>query len=191
MSVRRGRVCAAALAAVTLVAGLVTACSAHRSGPRHSRSATRPAAANATSTLSAALTGAERDLALDMVRDAARATRPHPRPAWAARLWSSNVTRVIAAVGSLSDAVPWKQPGTSWQLSDRREAAHPVLIVQMFGQFRFFHLRTPAAGGPPVVARYDVSELTYVISTLDGAHLSTVRGRTLPDVAPARTLFAR
>src|SRR5579875_245089 len=141
MSVRPGRVCSAALTAVTLFAGLLTACSAHRSAPRHNRSATRPAAVNATSTLSAALTGADRKLVLGVVRSAARATRPHPRPAWAARLWSSNVTRVIAAVGSLSDAVPWRQPGTSWRLSDRREASQAGWIVQMFGQLGFFHLR--------------------------------------------------
>jgi hypothetical protein len=137
------------------------------------------------------LTADQRKLVLGVVRTTARANRPRPHSTTRPRLWSSNVIRVVAAVGTLSVADAWKNPGTDWQLSDRREAAAPVLIVQMFGRFRFFRLRTPPTGGPPVVAKYDVPELTYVISALDGARLSVVRGYAPPKVTPAQTIFAR
>lgn len=190
MSARRARVFAAALSGTLSVAVLAAACGseqptrpAHHSSPHTS--------APRVTTLSAVLTADQRKLVLGVVRTTARANRPRPHSTSRSRVWSSDVDRVVAAVGSLSDADAWKKPGTDWPLSDRREAAAPVLIVQMFGRFRFFRLRTPSTGGPPVVAKYDVPELTYVISTLDGARLSVVRGYAPPNVTPAQTIFAR
>jgi hypothetical protein len=162
-------------------------------GPsRHAHAAkTGSVSVRAASTLRATLSARERRLALGVVRMTATTTHPRPRRAFVRRPWSSNVTRVLVAVSDLADAAAWKQPGTAWQLSDRREANHPVLVVQMFGRFRFFQIVTPPGGaGWPIVQRVDVPELTYVISALDGARLSAVRGAA-PDLRPAATLFAR
>lgn len=193
MSGPHGRAFVGVLSAVLSVL-LASACSSHRTAAFSATTApTKPPTAGhpTANSLSAILTAEQRKLVLAVVRTTARATRPRVRGHSAPRLWTSNVTRAAAAVASLSDAAAWKQPGTNWQLSDRREASRPVLIVQMFGRFRFFRLWTRPAGGPPLVAKYDVPELTYVISTLDGAHLSEVRGGSLPDLAPAQTIVAR
>ena len=173
---------------VAVAAGAALTACANHSHPAPSKSPVeRPVNA-----LSAALSGQERRLALNLVRGTATTTRPLARPDFRPQAWSTNVTRVVAAVGSLADAAAWKHPGTPWQFSNPREAQHPVLVVQMFGNFRFFRLSGPErARRFPHIVKYDVPEVTYVISTLDGAHLSTVQGSSSPGLAKAGTVFAR
>ena len=180
------RLAGSVLAAVVTGASL-TACAGHAHPAPSTSGVVRPVNA-----LSPALSGRQRQLVLNVARDTATTTRPQSRPAVTPQTWSGNVTRVVAAVGSLADAAAWKRPGTSWQLSNPREANHPVLVVQMFGDFRFFRLRSrERANQFPGVVKYDVPELTYVISTFDGAHLSAVQGNSLPELARAGPVFAR
>lgn len=177
------------LAVVVLVAVLgaaaLTACS-----DRVRRTPSR--AASPASALSTVLTAKERRLVLSVARDTATTMRPHARAPFSRPAWSSNLNRVVAAVGSLRDAAAWKRPGMPWQFSDPREAHYPVLVVQIYGNLGLFRLKPPEQPGvSPSVVKYDIPELTYVISTLDGAHLSAVQGNALPTLAPAGTLFAR
>jgi hypothetical protein len=180
------RLTAAVLVAVFVGAAL-TAC-----GSRPDPAPTSSHVVHPVSALSNTLSSQQRHQVLAVARSTATTTLPHARSAIAPEIWSSNVTRVVAAVGSLHDATAWKQPNTPWQLSNPREADHPVLVVQMFGTFQFSRLGSrESAGRYPKVVTYNVPEITYVISTLDGAHLSLIRGNSPPGLTPARTIFAR
>ena len=110
------RLAGSILVAVAAGAAL-TACASHSHPAPSTSRVVRPVNA-----LSPVLSGQQRRLVLNVVRDTATTTRPQNQPVVMPRAWSSNVTRVVAAVGSLADATAWKNPGTSWQLSDPRQA---------------------------------------------------------------------